>query len=66
MRLTRPEIKLAAEAIAATSWERGASRDGITTAVERAFRRDGDRALTLAKVYAAAALESWETTIGRP
>ena len=61
-KLTRPEIKLAAEAIAATAWERGASRDGTAKAIERAFRRDGDSALTLAKSYAAAALEAWETT----
>lgn len=59
-KLTRPEIRLAAEAIAVTAWERGASPDGIEYAVDKAFRRDGERARALAKAYAASALDRWE------
>ena len=61
MKLTRPEIKLAAEAIAVTAWERGASPDGVAGAVAKAFRRDGEKARELARGYARAALEAWET-----
>lgn len=60
MKLTKPEIRLAAEAIAATRWERGASPDGVAEAVNKAFRRDGERARRLALEYASAAMESWE------
>ena len=61
MKLTRPEIRLAAEAIAVTAWERGASPEGAQEAVCRAFRRDGDKARALAGDYARAALEALET-----
>ena len=61
MKLTRPEIRLAAEAIAVTAWERGASPEGVQEAVCRAFRRDGDKARALAGDYARAALDAWET-----
>lgn len=60
MKLTRPEIRLAAEAIAITAWERGASPDGVAEAVDRAFKRDGRRERALAQSYAAAALQTWE------
>ena len=57
MKLSRAEIRLAAESIACTAWERGASADQVALDIARAFRRDNPKAQEAAQEYAAAWLE---------
>ena len=52
MKLSRTEIRLAAESIAAQVWEKGGSLDQLQIEIERAFRRDGERAQEAAQAYA--------------
>ena len=52
--LTKPEIRLAAEAIACTAIERGASPEHVHDAINRAFRRDSEKARAIAHDFAAA------------
>ncbi len=50
--LTRAEIRLAAESIAVTVWEKGGSLDQLQIEIERAFRRDSTGAQETAQAYA--------------
>ena len=52
MKLSRAEIRLAAESIACNVWEKGGSSDQAAIEIERAFRRDGERAQEAAQEYA--------------
>ena len=50
--LTRAEIRLAAESIAAQVWEKGGSLDQLQIEIAQAFRRDGERAQEAAQDFA--------------